>query len=393
MKKLLIFLVTFFVQTYSIAQIDAPDHLYGVFESETSIYITEADILEFQEDENIEVVSVAPFSTAGISIIWEDDKWIYNPDELPAPISDSFVYTITDGQSNDDGLIFLNFTEAVETSFIKVLGIDREYEDELCKKNPTGFFDATLEISSNCTENLVLHNHFTDETYYIELDDDNTTILNLENQQEQLDLSLLCNGEVVANFMDMFNHFGCELWFLRTEVEFQETGNLIEWIFPYMVDGNYFVITRIFEDTYFYDTLYNQINTNVTQNLSYFDEITTSGIYYYNVALYKENGCEIVGAWDFLRKIRIGEDELILNNFYPNPTPNILKLEILTSNQQSILVQIFNISSNLVFSETFEVQAQSAKSIELDVSSFLQGEYYCVISDGKKTIVEPFVKM
>lgn len=178
-----------------------------------------------------------------------------------------------------------------------------------------------------------------------------------------------------------FNHAQCVEYAMKSGKNYFASfmNNGIDIVINYNQAQNSFQASILNEDFNDFDLLWSDGSTlNSLQNVNPYTNYTLT-------ATHKTNGCSYTKTFNVNKVVSISgvyADDLNLK-LYPNPTNNIINIELNSKNEKAII-------TNLLGQKIVEVNLESTKNT-IDVSTFEKGIYFLSIENRnlqKKFIVE-----
>ncbi|MEZ4886523.1 MAG: CHRD domain-containing protein [Chitinophagales bacterium] len=197
-----------------------------------------------------------------------------------------------------------------------------------------------------------------------------------------------CTASVMSDLID------CKILpveFLSFEGEVLEEGNKLQWVTASETNNDFFLLERSFDGQSFENlTKVTGVgNSNSPSRYEYLDRETTASITYYRLSQ-----TDLDGRTEFLGTISLqrGESDFEWVSVKPVPAQDWLNVAFNTSTNQSLSIQIYDVSGRLLFQEQINSYNNQVTTLDIDVRSLQTGVYLLQVNNGQANIHHKFMK-
>ena len=157
-----------------------------------------------------------------------------------------------------------------------------------------------------------------------------------------------------------------------------ESGNLISWQTITESNNDYFEVLKSTNGTDFYSIgkVLGNGNSNEILNYSFFDSNKRAGTSYYKIKQFDYDGKYVIS--EIVAVERISDEEGIIAA-YPNPTENVITLEIKSNEKINGVIEISNSNGQIML--TKEVFGKHLLIESFDLNAFENGLYFVTYKD------------
>ena len=182
---------------------------------------------------------------------------------------------------------------------------------------------------------------------------------------------------------------------ITTEIELlsfngkkERNTNTINWSTATEKDNDYFILEKSFDGKMFKEIArINAIgNSNVKQNYRFTDTKKINHLCYYRLVTVDKNGNDEITSEVINIK---GTRNIVDLNIYPNPTVEVLNLNLSSNKHQNAIVKIIDITGKVILTKQIE---NDHNQVQIDINALPKGIYIIKYEDNDNSFTERFVK-
>ncbi|NPD46194.1 MULTISPECIES: T9SS type A sorting domain-containing protein [unclassified Lentimicrobium] len=161
-----------------------------------------------------------------------------------------------------------------------------------------------------------------------------------------------------------------------------------------IIDTSNNIFERSSKDQYFVDTTeYNYRLTNNSPAVNIGDDVASYDVFWDldgNVRPY--NNAADIGAYEYQSSSTsaLNEESHLLFNIIPNPSDHFIQIEIPIGFSSECHIEILNIKGERMYLDS--MVSDDKRIIDIDISKLSEDMYFIRLIDGKKVVVEKFIK-
>jgi len=330
----------------------------------------------------VSVVSFDAFSELGGEVVLSAEEgcvFNYFPPNDACNVTDSFTYTVVDGDGN----------ESTATVYIDIVCAPIEFEayPELVCNKEEGTWEYVVPYIN--AEADYTFNECGGASQLLE-GVPVITISGIEGGSVCLEI-YDGDGNLIYDFaVEVVSCVKTAIELISFDGEVQESGNRLFWSTASEIDNDYFTLERSFDGVNFSEiaTQDGKERSNVRVDYTEMDYTAPAGISYYRLLVTDLDGLTEVASRVIALERTTGE---FLVNEAPVPSSELINVTFDIENTNFATVRIIDVAGKLIEERTVETET-GLNNLTLDIRAYAAGTYFLTVTRADETATTRFIK-